>query len=283
LFSVQVLCYGDHLDLAQRCLGSIEPQVARCPQFVQDIRIGLNRVSPDTLSYVREWAHRVANDRLTVMLYRMDQNACKYPVMRKMFRNLSYPLPPWVMWFDDDSYIKERDPEFFATWAANCNRAEPDMAMVGENDWERRLLGNQAAYFRSKPWWRGLTWGGRKGPAWVPFITGGWWILRREIIDRYDWPDPDLHHNGGDQLLGVLLRQQGFKTRMSDKATVAVNADDKGQRSRAKRRGHKEKNLGEIWNPSTVIDHGFHCFPYDVEYYPKEQLASAPYRRFSGL
>src|SRR5690606_26744083 len=40
------------------------------------------------------------------------------------------------------------------------------------------------------------------------FITGGWWVIRSEVIRSHDWPPPCARHQGGDSMLGVLLDQQ---------------------------------------------------------------------------
>src|SRR5688572_16582320 len=99
-FTVAVLLYGDHPELARRCLNSIHPT-----EWVGEVRIGLNRVSLRTRKFALAWAERWPTSRVTfyeAVWARPDVPAFKYPVMRHMLRRL---LSPLVCWFDDDSYL----------------------------------------------------------------------------------------------------------------------------------------------------------------------------------
>jgi hypothetical protein len=42
------------------------------------------------------------------------------------------------------------------------------------------------------------------------FATGGWWVANMDFLRRWDYPFKALHHNGGDSILGEVLRQQGL-------------------------------------------------------------------------
>jgi len=44
----------------------------------------------------------------------------------------------------------------------------------------------------------------------IDFTLGGAWIVENEVIQKLNWPDPGLQHNGGDVALGAALRQNGY-------------------------------------------------------------------------
>ena len=74
------------------------------------------------------------------------------------------------------------------------------------------------------------------------FATGGWWIARREVLAQWDWPWPELKHNGGDCTLGELFYQQGLRLK-NYHADVAINADFNGADSLAPPRAKHHKLL----------------------------------------
>jgi hypothetical protein len=99
-FTVCVLLYGDFLNLARRCL---EPLFKLRESGLVDLRLGLNEVSQPTRDYIKE--HSLgASQGIDVWLE--NPQVYKYPMMRQMFH--SKPIEtPYVMWFDDDSYVKD--------------------------------------------------------------------------------------------------------------------------------------------------------------------------------
>ena len=72
------------------------------------------------------------------------------------------------------------------------------------------------------------------------FATGGWWVIRTELLKKWDWPTPELKHCGGDSMLGELIRHQKY-TLSGFETGVKINADDRGRHSKARPRG-------ESWN-----------------------------------
>jgi hypothetical protein len=226
--TVFVLCYGDFPALARRCLGSLAKHDAP-----YQIRVFLNECSPETTDYVHELRTKMPD--LFPVLYEAEKNVYKYPAMRRMFHDIEYPIrTPYTAWFDDDSYITVSPAE----WAQVASRMTP-RSMRGDI-WFQRLTGSQADWIRDQPWY------GNKpvlNNHRVRFATGGGWVIDTDIIHQYGWPVADIRHRGGDVMLGELCRQQDISL-VSDTQGVAVNADDKGQRSKSPRRGFDEQPVG---------------------------------------
>ena len=241
-FTVCVLCYGPHTSLAVRCLESLRAAIQQGAGWVQDIRIGLNDVAPETRAYVQEWACGLSAYGCNVYVFDPGRNVYKYPLMRRMFHDRSQTpeLGDMVMWFDDDSYLEPVSAAWWKQLAILCDTH----AMVGQR-WRMPVQRNQLAWCASQPWWNP-----RIGPP-VPvlhagrtqqcfeFCQGAWWVLRSDVIRRLNWPIPELRHNGGDSLLGEVLRHCELPVARFDRG-VRINADDKGAHSRAKRRGYRD-------------------------------------------
>jgi hypothetical protein len=162
----------------------------------------------------------------------------KYPTMRQMFYETT-PSPldlPYVMWFDDDSWIRNDAPPNWFTMIEN-SMATTDM--LGDI-WWRRVQGNQWKFIQDQPWYAGKSIQPRQA---VNFVTGGWWTIRSALLKRHNWPIPELDHCGGDMLLGELFRQQGHRMRRF-KTGVAINANEAGKNSAAPRRGFSQHLCG---------------------------------------
>jgi hypothetical protein len=231
-FTVCVLLYGDYPQLASRLLGSLD-RYADGGDF--EVRIGCNQLSAESTLVVRqhlkEWGGRLCDWR---HVYWSPCNVYKYPMMRRML----YTRPittPYTMWFDDDSWIH---PAASPAWFSSVADAMADADMAG-SVWERELQGNQAAWIESRPWYAGKKFA--RGDR-TKFCTGGWWTIRTEILQKWDWPDRDIVHFGGDQMLGVLCSQQGYRVKHFE-AGVAINADGSGKCSSARRRGILQEKL----------------------------------------
>lgn len=225
-----VLGYGDHPELLGRCLESL---VTRPHARLDRLTIALNAPSDRTYGEALRWLRHL---RLTPnALHASRENRRKYPVMRDLLRK-DWSGSEFVMWFDDDSCLR---PETSADWWDDVYEAARDMDFVG-----RRLYcglgGAQAAYVRSRPWYRGVP----VVRGWrVPFPVGGWWVARRSVLLEHDWPPPDLGHNGGDVMLGALIQQQGLRFHHWHHG-VAVNADEQLRDDKCPRRGVSEPPLG---------------------------------------
>lgn len=257
------LFYGDHLWLAERCLGSLWDGLPVGCEFIKEFRLALNAVSNETGHYIRKWTRKVWEKyKIPAVLYCTDENAYKYPLMRRMFHSDPVLETEFVMWFDDDSYLET--PVAKTWWSAML--AEIEQAdMIGQF-WLMAIQGNQWEWIKSLLWYNPSA-GHPRGVNKVPhfeFCQGAWWVIRKEILRRYNWPAPDLRHNGGDSMLGELFRQQGLRMRRFH-GGVRINADKHGKNSGSKRRGYSEKRVGWDYSPSKVYDLSFQEFPMTVE------------------
>lgn len=201
MFSVCAVLYGDHTPLARKLLESL-----RVNAHVANVRLGLNAVSSKTRNYVHSWAAGQAKAQPVFIFEPEDnQNIGKYPLMRQMFRYGE--LADRIMWFDDDSYV---DPLAGAKWWRIANDVSEKQIQVGAVHLIMQRK-KQHVVIARQPWYTGKPINARHR---FKFVTGGWWIGDTKFITKWDYPFADLYHNGGDSILGELLRQQG-KTPLS--------------------------------------------------------------------
>ena len=267
MLTISALFYGDHARLASRCLGSLASNLASGRPFVGDIRLGLNEVSRGVDDYIQGWAEEAAiRFALPILVYRPQHNALKYPLMRKMVHVPvpGHPLGDYLMWFDDDAYMDRAFP-----WRAMLEFAA-DKAMIGHL-YYWIIQGQQSEWVKLQPWHNPAAGPPlvRHGKPMFRFAQGSWWVLRSEVLRKYDWPPQALKHNGGDALLGELLRQQGLVLGHFPHR-VHVNADDEGRNSKAKRRGYREPPLGADLAASLNVDTSFQHFDLALRVYSKD-------------
>jgi len=249
-FTICVLVYGDHAPLARRCLSSI----LTLPRQQFKLRIGLNAASDETQAYVGELITQ--GDVASRACYFSDENVYKYPMMRRMFYDPDNPLDtPYVMWFDDDSYViteqaHRPNPNRVRPWLDAVRAKIADADMIGSL-YTMNLGGNQAAWVRDQNWYNQKAVADKRR---VRFATGGWWTIRRELLEKHDWPPLALEHRGGDVMLGELCRQQDYRLEHFNHG-VAINADEHGRESEADRRGFNQDPVGWHYEPGTAIQH----------------------------
>ncbi len=234
-FTAFVLCYGDHTDLAKRCLESI---LQTAPPGRLDLRVAANECSDRTLQYLRGLP--------LARLYVYAENRKKYPVMREIFRDATAPVATnYLLWFDDDSYVTnpawlERLAE---TIAANHDHGGRhygwlhlhDVKMFAKNGHDPRRWFQQSTSYRGTP----LKVRGTRTPApngtVIEFVPGSFWALHTKTMLEFDIPEPRLVHNGGDITIGWQVTQAGFKT-------VGFNKDRQFvYTSGSPRRGYSER------------------------------------------
>ena len=201
-FTICVICYGDHPDLAANFLSSLYENT---DPAAFELRAGLNEVVPATARMFAEAAQRFGN----VRIYEEPENIYKNPLMRKMFASPELE-DDWVIWFDDDSYPTRRD------WLQRlCHRIEraPEVAQWGllhftdfpEDDRVIETI-RGAEWFRDVP----LEDAGGGERYRVKFSSGGFWAMRRSAIQTLDWPDRRLLQAAEDILLGAAMHQAGL-------------------------------------------------------------------------
>jgi hypothetical protein len=234
-FTAFVLLYGDYPALARRCLESLQ----ELPADRVELRLAANAVpdGSETWAAVEDCIQSGVLSRSNV--YESSENIHKYPLMRRTFHDPDNVITtPYVMWFDDDSYIRE-DTFSIDNWLDDLVQVLRTSHMLGAK-YKVGLCGNQKEWIEDQPWYNNRP---VKSPA--DFITGGWWCIRTHILHDFDWPIPELDHRGGDVMLGQLLRQHDFKMTQYNNR-VAINANKHGHQCSAKKRGYDSKPIG--WN-----------------------------------
>jgi hypothetical protein len=258
VFTLCVLLYGNYPALALRCLKSI----ARWAdwQHVADVRVGLNAVSVETAEVVTGFLPAVPRP-CHVYHEVAGRNVLKYPLMRRMLRDPDRPVAPLVTWFDDDSYLRGKSGWFGEVAAAF---GDPKVHLLSQVYYLKApFSANQAAAIEAQPWYGGKS---VRPPHRPQFCAGGWWAARAATLRKWDYPFPDLQHNGGDVILGELCRQQGYVF-LNLHDGVAINADHRGVNSAATRRGSRTPNLWSDWSPGAPADLTHHDFQVAVRSY----------------
>ncbi len=214
-FSICILCYGDHLDLAKRCLESITDSFNEGTEHIQDIRIGLNMPSTSLLNYIKDTAKEISSAfNLPVITYEPtppDANTFKWPLMRRMFYDPHNKIADLIMWFDDDSFLTGQKH-----WWRDIHEASCQYDLVGSYR-KKAYQGNTWDFILTRPWVKKAT----STPVRVMMVNqmrdavffpqGAWWTAQTQYLARYSFPFPALKHNGGDTLLGEYCRQQNLK------------------------------------------------------------------------
>jgi hypothetical protein len=209
-----VLCHGDHLPLARRCIGSI---LDTTPRHRLDLRVALNQPSKATLEYVTGFSRDVVSK-----VYFDTGGRKKYGAMRDMFHDQSAPITTkYLVWFDDDSHVVDRD------WLAKLGDLVVKNHGFGGRLYGVKFLHDLMTYhnrgFKPERWFREALWhtgswmhlpgGQRVGPNGhvVSFVSGGFWALAAETVRQAQIPDTRLDHQGGDVCIGEQVHQAGGK------------------------------------------------------------------------
>jgi GT2 family glycosyltransferase len=199
--TICVVCYGRHLDLAERFLSSLygctDPTLFR-------LRAGLNEVEPATRALFETYSARFGN----IELYVEPRNIFKNPLMRRLFYEPAVPSR-WTIWCDDDTHFTRRD---WLQRLATKIEANPEAAMWGSlfRLWRRDEF--ILDWIRAATWYKGVPCMRGPDPTGTDamefrFATGGFWAARTAILRQLAWPDPRLIHASEDFLLGEAMRQ----------------------------------------------------------------------------
>jgi ADP-heptose:LPS heptosyltransferase len=231
-FTVCVLCYGPHTEIAKLCINSI---LSTLPRERMDLRIATNAAAQATVDFVRS----IGPDRL----YVHKQNDKKYPVMREMFWDEAAPLKTrYLVWFDDDTHVVN------SNWAPLLAKAINENHPHGCRLYGAPMYHNLASYhkesnnplnwFQKAGWWKGtpLRVNGtqRLAPngSCIDFVPGWFWAVSVDAIRACNIPDPRLNHNGGDITIGAQIHQGGFKVKEFNKGKLLVFTPKKEQGGR---------------------------------------------------
>lgn len=247
-FTVCVLLYGDHQELAFRCLYSLLQ--GSWGSVVENVKIGLNNVSRDTHAIASNWA-AVCGRPVSFISPEWPEGspALKYPVVRRMF--CSDDLERSVMWFDDDSYLDSDGSDFWKEAAEKASQHK----VLGQV--MRRSMSQSQWQWIQRQWWadKSLPYRGE-----FIFPQGAWFTADTSLLHRLDWPMKQLRHCGGDAMLGELLRHQ--KVAITPwRSGVRINAGETGEDSSSARRGFSEPMLAEDYCGEPLpTDH--HCVQF---------------------
>lgn len=243
--AVCVLLYGDHKDLAVRCIESIRR--AKWHDSV-NIVIGMNAVCAET----REYIYDLYGNHASATVLDSPKNIRKYPMMRHMFYDTEFGAlkSDVVMWFDDDSYLKPGGRAQDHGWLdACCNGLRTRGDMFGSK-YTRAWQGQQKQWVRQQLWFNpNVSMDTRQ----LTFITGGWWYANSSMLRAADYPWRSLSHNGGDSMFGEMCRHVGYRQVAYTGNDVAINADAAGAESKATRRGVSEPEIGKYDIAGTVV------------------------------
>lgn len=238
---------------------SLEDYITKGLSHIQDLRIGLNAVGVATRDFVDSWvqdAWGATNAR--GLLYITKEPVAKYPLMRRMFYDSLDPLAELVMWFDDDTFFIDHCSD---SWWSSMLSSMENYHMIGQCHWYMPVQGKQWDWVKTQPWYNPKVGMPRrfKGKHAFQFCQGSWWVIRRDVLHELDWPIKELHHNGGDSMLGEALRHKDYRMGFFDEH-LRLNADDRGRNSKARRRGISENRIGYNFNgsPLPVDHHEFH-------------------------
>jgi len=228
---------------------------------VYDLRIGLNSISAETKDFVWSFCSRVA---VPCYVYQPPQNVGKYPLMRRMFYDQARPLGERVIWFDDDSYMLAEAGS--QTWWGRVGQLTRSHPVVGQL-WTIRQRGEQYRHIQQQPWYGGM-------PV-LPnhvfrFATGGWWIADSTFLSTWDYPFRELYHNGGDSILGELVRQQR-RTLGKFSDGVIIN---EGRVAGRRGIGSKTSDIPEIyiWQHGPRGDFSQHNFVCEVTVFRNREM-----------
>ena len=231
-YTVFVLCYGDHFEVAKRCLDSIMQYI---PAQHMDLRVGCNAACNSTLQYLKTLP--------ITKTYIHTENAKKYPVMREMFWDPRCPVNTrYMLWFDDDAYIK--DP----TMLQRLTNTIIDGHNNGERMYGAKMFHDISSYnknghrpqdwFNKAEWYNGRHMRLRNNQTEAPngsvidFAVGWFWALNTEAMRQANIPDTRLNHNGGDITIGAQVHQAGFSIRQFNKGKVLVGTPKKEEGGR---------------------------------------------------
>lgn len=226
LYTFGCLFHGDYPALARRCLGPFVDGLKLLPAQAWELRLATNAVSQATADLILSRLHLLPPERLRFYNW-LGPNLHKYPVLRQIVhgnQEHSTLASKFFMWFDDDSaYVG--DPAAFPLWLNAVTTAMEDADVLGvAHLWRPGLSEKQCAWVRRQPWYAGRD---VRPNRRVAFVTGGWWVVRSELLLQHDWPPPEARIRGGDVMLGELCRQQGYRIK-DFRDDLVVNAGPTG-------------------------------------------------------
>lgn len=197
---IAAIVYGDTPHLPQRLLQSLQ----KTPwDDVSCVCLGLNEVSDRSKEVIKDCCKSFPVD---VWIYEPEKNVGKYPLLRRIIQENDDET--CVAYFDDDVYVMDNDRW---TWVVKKIVELPDRVLTAIGHWyEIDFQGEQREGFKAQPWYTKRPWyfSERYQRDRIYFPTGSFWAIKMSFLRKWDFPFPQLFHNGGDTALGQLLWQQ---------------------------------------------------------------------------
>lgn len=216
LLSTCLCAYGDHPELALRCLDSIFKE--NIPASEMELLIGCNDVSRDVMGQLE----RRALHSPYGLFIRSPYNFNKSGMQRFTFR---LARAPYILSLDDDMYFRSG---WFSEMKAFLEARRPfDVAgrlhTLTNRGWWSGKKRPYDQFVRRKHWWRDKTPHGVE----VHFPAGQCYLVRREFALRHDYPDCGMRIDWDDVLLGDLVAQmEGRQVAFSDNLTKHIIVDE---------------------------------------------------------
>lgn len=226
------LTYGDYGHLALRCLNSI---YSNLDASLFKLRYAFNEVSERSKKSVISFLEDKPN---VERVYEADPQVYKYPMMRRMFHDPDAPITTdWIMWFDDDSHVLDRN------WIIDLAHGVNQKFLDQTKDYPKgyhmfgkvyyfHLRGNQWEWMKKADWYTGrkprVDMSKKPPQDKSDFCTGGYWVVTREAVQATNWPDARLRHRGGDVWMGAALHQQGYGVAQVNKGVKISDAKLRG-------------------------------------------------------
>lgn len=262
IFTICVLLYGDYPELAKRCLNSLLPFP---DNPLCELRIGMNAVGKETREFVDTYCNFHNSCSVNTSLYADNENNGKYPMMRRML-NQDPVFSPYVIWFDDDSYVISPTNIYYKRLydVMEMNYASRQKRLMTGHLRYINLRGNQEEWIKDQPWYKDkqlqdipadLSSTLKRIVQIKHFSVGGWWCISTECLKQLDWPPTNITHRGGDYMLGEAMRQNDFAI-INYEAGVKINAGGDGNAHTSPRRGLDPLPIGIDYSPQlTTILH----------------------------
>lgn len=227
--TICVLCYGEHPELARRCLDSI---IQKCPPEKYLLRVGLNECCPETVDYVRSLEQ-------VDSLYLCKRNINQCPMMARLLCQLE---TEFVWWFDDDSYIKHPGAlDYRLKTVRECSDTVGIWGEVAFHGHTSEFVEPEAVqlWIQNQSWYSGhpapcgqLRYEPEfylSGDRRWHFCSGGSWFARSVVINKLGWPPASLIKKSNDVLLGEAIRQAGYELfDLGGKGVHSNGADRRG-------------------------------------------------------
>ena len=232
LFSVLLVCFGNHPQYASRVINSFAQAGNLCG--LGDVFVGCNACCQETLTLVR----RSVDAGLITSSIESTRNLHKDPMLRTM---LELVTTPYVVVMDDDSYLN-------AGWAEALTefiRDEDPIDVAGAIYlWPRSQEYQRVV--EKRPWWRGSQYIPESQRQTFHFCTGGCFLARTAFLREHDYPDRGMVIQFDDALLADLVYQVGGKLRAFPDSVLSRVVINDGKRRWTSEDGANDREPGSV-------------------------------------